>query len=190
MRALCFGLIGVSVVLGLPALAEPSTGTLVVSGVPGGEPVSIDGAVVGQTPLPGPWTLPAGKHTVKIGTTERTITIRSGATATWGAAKATPIKAVQTAPVAKPAERFPLKTIGYIGAGVGAAALGAGLYFGLQSGDDVSADERNAVFASMGYGVGAVLLASGAALIVWGDDDGASAGIAPAPGGAVFGGRF
>jgi hypothetical protein len=186
MRVLCFLLLSMS----LPSLsaAAPSTGTLVVTGVPAGQAVAVDGAVIGETPLPGPWTLPAGQHTVKIGQTERTITVKPGAPVRWGAAaRSAPVrKAVTAAPV----ERAPLKTIGYVGAGVGAAALGAGLFFGLQSGDDVSEDERNAVFASMGYGVGAVLLAGGAALIFWGDDDGSSVGVAPAPGGAVIGGRF
>ncbi|MCB9540563.1 MAG: PEGA domain-containing protein, partial [Myxococcales bacterium] len=56
-----------------PAEAAPATppaprtmGTLLVDAGQDGVPVIVDGVDIGRTPLPGPWTLPPGPHTVVL----------------------------------------------------------------------------------------------------------------------------
>lgn len=174
--------------------AAPVTGTVLIHGAPSGSPVTIDGKSIGETPLPGPWTLTVGPHEVKIGARTQQVTIAAGdqAKVAYAAGPAAPAKAATAAvDAATTSDRFPVVTAGYIGAGVGLLAVGAGLFFGLSDADGVSEEEANAVFANIGYGIGGVLLAGGAAMIIWGDDDAStSVGIAPTLGGAVIGGSF
>ena len=168
------------------AWGAPATGTVLIEGAPDGSAVLIDGQSVGETPLPGPWTLPVGEHQVKIGDRAQQVTVAAGAQVAVNYAA----KAAVAPPAAAPADRFAVVTAGYVGAGLGALAVGAGLFFGLSEADDVSEEEANAVFAKIGYGIGGVLLAGGAAMIIWGDDGASSVGVAPTLNGAVIGGRF
>lgn len=180
-----------SCVLLLPAgwATAAETGTIVIQGAPTGETVQVDGAPIGQVPLPGPWTLSAGSHDVKIGDRSQTVTVPAGKEITVAyAAAAAPAPEKTAVAVATTADRFPVATAGYVGAGLGLAAIGAGVFFGLQSSDDPSEAERSAVFANICYGIGGVLIAGGAAMIVWGSDGPLSASLTP--GGAVIGGRF
>ncbi|MGK0361998.1 MAG: hypothetical protein ACI9U2_004318 [Bradymonadia bacterium] len=173
------------------AWAAPATGTVLIQGAPSGSPVSIDGKSIGETPLPGPWTLTAGLHEVKIGARTQQVTVAAGGQAkvAYAVGPAAPTKAETAALQA--ATRFPVVTAGYVGAGAGVLVVGAGLFFGLSDADGVSKQEANAVFANIGYGIGGVLLAGGVAMIIWGDDGASSSvGIAPTLGGAVIGGSF
>ena len=174
--------------------AAPATGTVLIEGAPSGTSVVIDGKSIGETPLPGPWTLPAGDHQVKVGDRTQQVTVAAGSQAKFaysGQAAAPKKTAPPAITAATQTEKFPVVTAGYVGAGVGLLAIGAGVFFGVSEADDISEEESNAVFANIGYGIGGVLLAGGAAMILWGDDDAsASVGIAPALGGAVIGGRF
>lgn len=184
----------VSSALSLPlgALADAAKGTLIIQGAPDGETVIIDGAAVGQIPLPGPWTIEAGSHEVKIGARTQTVQVQAGkqVAVAYGAAPAPPPTVTKAEPpkAVTAGERFPVATAGYVGAGVGLAAIGAGVFFSLQSSDDPSEAERSAVLANICYGMGGVLLAGGAAMIIWGSDGPFSA--SATPGGAVIGGRF
>lgn len=177
-----------------PALsgAAPAMGTIVVLDAPDGQAVTVDGAVIGQTPLPGPWTVAPGAHEVAVGDRAQTVQVAAGkqAQVRYGGA---PAPKVEAKPAVEPAVRaasapFPVAKAGYVGAGIGVAAIGAGVFFGLQSSDDPSESERSAVFANICYGVGGVLLLGGAAMIFWGSDGPFTASVTP--GGAVLGGRF
>jgi hypothetical protein len=110
---------------------------------------------------------------------------------------------------------FSLATAGYVTAGLGIAAAGAGIAFGLSatgSADDAAAldrqdpnntradqealvddAERSAFLANLSYGVGAVLVASGVAMILLARDGPLAPRetfVQPTATGGVLGGRF
>lgn len=177
------------------AWAAPATGTLLIEGAPSGSTVTVDGKSIGETPLPGPWTLPAGEHEVKVGARAQTVTVTAGGLAkiSYDAPPATPKAPVPDAvsAAAAPRDKFPVVTAGYVGAGAGIVAIGAGAFFAVSEADDVSEEEANAVFANIGFGIGGVLLAGGAAMIIWGDDSApTTVGVQPTLNGAVIGGSF
>lgn len=188
MRRVLPSLLSCVVVLPAGISVAAETGTIVIKGAPSGETVQIDGSPIGEIPLPGPWTLSAGSHEVKIGDRRQTVTVPAGkqVAVAYGAAPAPKPTPTVVKTVAN--KRFPVATAGYVGAGIGLAAVGAGVFFGLQSSDDPSEAERSAVFANICYGIGGVLIAGGAAMIIWGSDGPFSASVTP--GGAVIGGRF
>ncbi|MEZ4467115.1 MAG: hypothetical protein R3F43_22365 [bacterium] len=192
-------------------------GSLVIEGGAPGTPVTVDGQAVGALPLPGPWTLPAGEHTVTIGSDERRVQVAAGQLAEVKLGKAAQGAGPKAAPI--PAEPeiitrhipgFPLAKAGYGVAGAGALALGLAVFFGLDADDlagqardldradpaNTRADqhdlarqaEHSAFLANVLYGTGGVLLAGGAALILLGSDG--PLAVAPSPGGVVVGGRF
>lgn len=116
-------------------------------------------------------------------------------------AKAPPRVADRTAPDDPPPSLAPYS---YAAFGLGAAALGAGIVFGIQAADAeerhhraTTADdlvetrdeaERSALLANIGYGVAAVGVAAGLTLLLLDGEEGESATVAPAPGGgAVLG---
>lgn len=138
-------ILGGMLALALPAAAvsAPAAGTLRLETGARGAPVLIDGAPAGNAPLPGPWTLPPGQHTVEIRApgqppAKATVTIVAGQEARVELlAKAAP---VQQAVAVAPSERvvytgagFPLATAGYITAGVGLAAGATAVLFGLNA---------------------------------------------------------
>lgn len=216
------------VTLGLAAHAAPlQTGTLRLEVGVAGAPVQIDGKPVGVTPLPGPWALSPGAHTLSV-----TPTDGPGQTVKFQiiAGKQTALKLLTQRPAppkpkveapAAPARKvvqtgagFPVARAGYVTAGVGVAALGAAVFFGLQA-DDAAAQARDldrrdpanrradlqalvddadqaAFTANLLYGVGGVALLTGAAMALWGADGLLSGGVTvvPAAGGAGLAGRF
>lgn len=232
MRAL---LIAIAGLLPLPVGAQPAPtaddtdapaapqamGTLVIEAADGVE-VRVDDAVIGQTPLPGPWTLGPGDHTVELrpasgAPTVRRISISAGELVTLdlGGAKAdpepvakAPVPAEVTAEPPPPVTGFPLAIGGYIAAGLGVGAIGAGVGLGfaaeghaaeardLDRASHTRADQQAlidqadgaAFWANVSYGAGGVLLLGGAAMILLAGDG--PLGVAPAPGGAVVEGRF
>lgn len=201
--------------------ASQSMGTLVIVAGKDGVPVRVDGTEIGQTPLPGPWTLAAGEHRVEFlpagaAPVVRTVSIVAG--------QATEVK-VFDAPTAAPVEPppddlvqapvdpvsgpgFSLATAGYIAAGVGLATVGAGVALGLMADgaaddafaatsrsaqqDAVDQADAFAFGANVSYGAGGLMVLGGAAMILLASDGplGDGVTVAPAPGGAVIGGRF
>ncbi len=139
---------------GLPTTPQ-SMGTLVVDAEDGVE-VRVDDAVIGQTPLPGPWTLAPGTHTVELrpasgAPTVRQITVAAGQRVAIDLGGKTPAEAPP--PEEVPAEAlatppppagpgFSLATGGYIAAGLGLAVAGAGVALGLQA-DSLAAEARD-----------------------------------------------
>lgn len=226
------------VLLPLPTLAAPDAaadaaaetaaaremGTLRLIGASAGVPVTIDGKAAGETPMPGPWTLPAGTHTVELRPAGgqpivREVQVAAGqeAQVVVGAVRApTPTPedpevppAVEAATAGPP---FSLATAGYITAGVGVAALGAGVALGLAA--DSAADDAFAVtppdgtraeqqaliddadamafWSNVAYGTGGVLLLGGAAMALLASDGllSGSASVLPTGNGAVVMGAF
>jgi len=200
-------------------LGAPEMGVLLVEGGEPGAAVSIDGQAVGALPLPGPWTLPAGAHTVLIGTSSHAVKVAAGAPSRLklGGARGggTAAGAADQPVVVVGRPGFSLATAGYIAGGLGVVALGLGVYFGLDASDladqakaldrsdpahtraeldGLASDaEHQAFTANLLYGAGGVLLASGAALFLLSSDgplSGAPVAVTPAPGGLVVGGRF
>jgi hypothetical protein len=136
------------VALSLPAsaLAAPTTGTLRLNTGARGAPVYIDGVLAGVAPLPGPWTLPAGEHTVELrpkGTAP--VSARFAVVAGKEAAvellpAATPEVTEGLDPASAGRTRviysgpgFSLATAGYVTAGVGVASGVLAVLFGLQA---------------------------------------------------------
>lgn len=193
-------------------LAAPEMGVLVIEGGAADTPVTIDGQAVGALPLPGPWTLPPGNHEVVVGGKKHTVKVTAGKEARLNVgAKGARAAALAEQPVVyvhKPG--FSLATAGYVAGGLGVAALGLGVYFGLDADDlaqqandldrrnpsnsrddqdKLSSDaERSAFTANLLYGVGGVLVAGGAVMFLLSSDGPLS--VAATPGGLVVGGRF
>ncbi len=191
-----------------------------------GAQVFIDGELVGQTPLPGPWTLPAGTHEIELrpvrGEPARaTVEVEAGARARVTLLEHVPV----AAPVEAPKERevrvvhtgpgFSLATAGYVTAGVGVAAVGAGVAFGIiaqGAADDAAALDRRdagnsradlqalvddvdgaAFAANLLYGVGAVAALAGVTMVVLASDGPLAPQrieVRPTAGGAALGGTF
>lgn len=225
----------------LPALAAPGAGavdaaeapaaremgTLRLVGASAGVPVMIDGKPAGETPMPGPWTLPAGSHTVELRPAGgqpivREVQIAAGqeAKVVVGTVRApTPTPEVddpdETPPAVEAATAgppFSLATAGYITAGVGLAAIGAGVALGLAA--DSAADDAFAVtppegtraeqqalvddadamafWSNVAYGTGGVLLIGGAAMALLASDGllAGSATLVPTGNGAMVMGAF
>lgn len=140
-----------SLALAAPALAAPATGTLKLQTGSRGAQVLIDGAVVGLAPLPGPWTLPPGDHTVELRPTGKpavkaAFTVAAGNEAVVELLPEV-VEAEVVAPVAGPQRvvysgpGFSLARAGYITAGVGVASGALAVLFGLQA--QSKADEAN-----------------------------------------------
>lgn len=139
------------------APAAPQTmGTLIIEAEDGTE-VRVDDAVIGKTPLPGPWTLSPGTHTVELrpasgAPTVKQITVEGGQRveiALGGEKPAekpvepekVPAEALATPP--PPAgPGFSLAMGGYIAAGLGLAVVGTGAVLGLQA-DGLAAEARD-----------------------------------------------
>ncbi|MCA9539633.1 MAG: PEGA domain-containing protein [Myxococcales bacterium] len=213
-----------------PAAAEPAPaaqqmGTLRIETPQAGVTVLIDGKPIGRTPLPGPWTLPAGAHQVELrppsGAPEaHTVNLVAGGTVGVGAPTA-PDPAAVAEPEPEPVVAEPVAPaqsggisralIGYITAGVGVAAIGAGVYFGLaanSAADDANALEKRAstraaqqslvddadrfaFLSNVSFGVGGVALAAGAALVLFAEDGLlADTGVGIGPGAVTLGGTF
>ncbi len=115
-------------------------GTLVLKTGVDGATVHVDGAEIGQTPLPGPWMLPAGRHRVVVrpgdaapasadvdvpaaGEAVVELLPRVEARAPAPVADEAAVRVVQTGP------GFSMATAGYVTAGVGLAAAAAGTFF-------------------------------------------------------------
>lgn len=137
--------------------APQSMGTLAIDADDGVE-VRVDDAVIGETPLPGPWTLSPGEHTVELRPpsgepTVRRVTIAAGQHLALDLGGKKPDPAAEPAPaptsdpaVAEPAlpagPGFPVATGGYIVAGLGLLGVGAGVGLGLLA-DGYAADARD-----------------------------------------------
>lgn len=123
--------------------APTQTGTLSLKTGATGAPVAIDGQVVGVAPLPGPWTLPAGEHTIEVrpkgGAPEQvTVTVVAGQTSEVELARqaVAPVPEVPVGPrerVVHTGAGFSLATAGYITTGVGLAVGATALLFGLNA---------------------------------------------------------
>ncbi len=175
-------------------------GTLLLETVQIGAGVFIDGAPVGLTPLPGPWTLKAGAHKVVLrpvrGASEtHDVRVEAGKqvvlTALQVVAPPEP-EVVEEVEVRHTGPGFSLAMAGYVTAGTGVLSLGLGVVFGVLA--DSKAEEaqgldpanpRNtraaqralieeaesrAFTANLLYGVGGVLSLSGAAMILLASD--------------------
>jgi hypothetical protein len=214
--------------LALPAaaVAAPTTGTLRLSTGARGAPVYIDGVLAGVAPLPGPWTLPPGEHTVELRPKGKApVSARFAVSAGQEAAiellpAATPevtesldAAAAGRTRVIYSGPGFSLATAGYVTAGVGVASGALAVLFGLQA--ESKAEEargldksnpafsratelaliddadRAAFLANLTMGVGIVAGVAGLSMVFLASD-GPLGGlsVAPAPGGAVVGGRF
>lgn len=135
--------------------APRSMGTVRLEGAPAGVPVFIDGEPAGITPLPGPWTLTAGAHTVELrpaGATPitRAVEVEAGREARLvlgavTAARPAPPPADDPPPAIEAATGpgFSLATAGYVTAAVGLVSIGAGVALGLAA--DGAADDARAV---------------------------------------------
>lgn len=136
--------------------AQDEMGTLVIEAADGIE-VRLDDAAIGQTPLPGPWTLPAGEHIVELRPasgepTVRRVTIVAGRREVIrlaGAPAPVEAPAAPVAPDPPPAAvsdvagpGFSLATGGYVAAGLGVLGVGAGVALGLLA-DGYAADARD-----------------------------------------------
>jgi hypothetical protein len=215
-----------------PAVDAPATpppprtmGTLLIEAGRDGVPVIVDGADIGRTPLPGPWTLPPGPHTVVLrpegaSPEKHDVQIPVGGEVRLEVLTAPVAPAAVVAPepaveVVHTGPGFSLANAGYVAAGVGVAALGAGVFLGLdaQSKADEAADldrrdpgnsradlealaddaDASALWANVAYGVGGVALLGGAAMIVFASDGPLSRApvrVTPLPAGAALGGTF
>lgn len=139
--------LALALLLAVPAttIAAPAAGTFRLKTGSRGASVLIDGSPVGVTPLPGPWTLPPGAHTVELRpksgpSVKAAFTIAIGQEAQvelLAAESAT--DAASDAPIAGPQRviysgpGFSLATAGYITAGVGVASGALAVLFGLQA---------------------------------------------------------
>lgn len=137
--------------------APQSMGTLVIEAAAGVE-VRVDDVVIGETPLPGPWTLSPGDHVIELRPasgepTVRRVTIAAGQQIALdlGGKKPDPAAKPAAAPdpdpaVAEPAlpagPGFPVATGGYIVAGLGLLGVGAGVGLGLLA-DGYAAEARD-----------------------------------------------
>ncbi len=175
-------------------------GTLELESGATGAEVAIDGVVVGVVPLPGPWTLPPGPHRVEVrpANGERAkakVDITAGEVSRLTLLER--VEEVVVAPERPVIERpvgpgFSLSTAGYVSAGMGLAALGAGVFFGLDAnaratdardygtGDPehdraglqalIDEAEQSAFYANLSFGVGGVALLAGAAMVALASD--------------------
>lgn len=136
-----------------PAVAGKTMGVLVLESGVDGVPVTIDGQPAGETPLPGPWTLPAGEHKLELlppgkPPEVQSFSIEAGQPTVIRVmgAKAAPAPVVSAKPpppkVVNRGPGFSLATAGYITAGVGVLAIGGGVVMGL-SADSAAADARD-----------------------------------------------
>ncbi len=116
-----------------------------------GVPVFIDDQPVGVTPLPGPWTLPAGRHEIEVrpkggAPAKASVEITAGGREEVELLKAvagvTPKTAEREIEVIYVGAGFPLATAGYVTAGVGVAALATGVVLGLSASGSAE-DARN-----------------------------------------------
>jgi hypothetical protein len=203
-------------------------GTLLLRTGVDGAPILLDGKEIGRTPLPGPWTVAPGHHRIvvrppSVAPAAADFDVAAGGTATvellgqpQAAAPAGGPEDEAPAPrVVRTGPGFPLATAGYVTAGVGLAALGAGTFFALSARskaddargydrqdpshhradlDRMIADvDRADFYGKVFLGTGAVALLGGAALVFFASDGPfASHGtvVAPTANGAVIEGRF
>lgn len=128
-------------------------GTVRLEGGPVGVPVFIDGEAAGISPLPGPWTLTAGAHSVELrpagaSPIVRAVQVEAGreVRVVLGAVSAARPQLVEPEGAADGVASggaagpgFSLATAGYVTAGVGLAAVGAGVALGLMA-DGLAAD--------------------------------------------------
>ncbi len=193
----------------LRTLLDGSRPLLVVTSKPAGASVFLDGATEpnGRTPFEA--RVVAGAHVVRIrldghGEESRSVDAAAGRqaavdvalrplAATVGSGPAGPRATQETAPAATWA--------GWGAVGAGVLATGAGAFFYLsasQGADDIDAlavgDRRgydqlageiedDNLSAGISFGVGAALLATGVALLLWPAESGASAAVSATPGG-------
>lgn len=205
-----------------PAKAAQSMGTMLVQTREAGAVVKVDGTAVGETPMPGPWTLAPGIHRVEVAApgkkpfSARVRIVPGKMTTVPAYAAPSPAEAkdqVKTVHrVVHTGAGFSLSTAGYVTAGVGVAALGAGVALGLMA-DGAAADardldradpansradleqlvkdaDRNAFWANVSYGVGAVAAVTGVTMILLASDGPLGVTVAPTPTGAAIGGVF
>ena len=139
--------VALALLLAVPAttIAAPAAGTLRLKTGSRGATVLIDGSPVGVTPLPGPWTLAPGSHTIELkpkgaASVKAAFTIAAGQEALVELlAAAMPAESATEAPIAGPhrviysGPGFSLATAGYITAGVGVASGALAVLFGLQA---------------------------------------------------------
>lgn len=136
------------------ATVAQEMGTLIVESGVDGAVVRIDDVEVGRTPLPGPWTLTPGEHTIEVRPEDgapivRSFTIAAGQPTVLqvlgGTAARTPVPDTPTVEAPAPealgaaGPGFDLATGGYIAAGLGVAVVGAGVALGLMA--DSAADD-------------------------------------------------
>ena len=107
-----------------------------------GAPVLINGVVVGFAPLPGPWTLPVGAHTVEVrpqGRAALSGQVEVVAGAEVSLALEPPVAGTKGEPslvhtvVVHTGPGFSLVSASYVAFGLGLAAGGGAAYFGLQA---------------------------------------------------------
>ena len=119
-----------------------------------------------------------------------------------GAAPATPGAMPDTPPAAENGSGIPWHTVGWITGGVGVAGIALGSIFGIMAMSDkngahcdasgacnpsgLSSANSAATISTVGFIAGGVLLAGGAALVLFGPSDGAPAPAAPATGSATL----
>jgi hypothetical protein len=189
------------------------------SGVHGAQ-VQVGEQVVGITPMPGPWTMAPGVHRVVVSAKgHKTFSARVRV----AAGRLTVVPVFVKPPTKKVAPKvihrtvytgagFSLAWAGYLSAGVGLAAVGTGVVFGLAA--DTHAEDARAVdrqdpnntraglqqliddadqaafTANLLYGVGAVAIVSGVAMALLAGDGPFGLTVAPTANGAAIGGRF
>ncbi len=186
----------------LPATpAAPQTmGTLLLESGAVGADVVVDGVTIGQVPLPGPWTLPPGPHTVQVkpasgSAAKAEIDISAGQTTKVKLLEKQKTVAVEgeRPTIEKPVgPGFSVATAGYVAAGVGVLALAGGVVFGLSASsaaDDANAydladpandragqralvdeSQDSAFYANLSFGVAGVAILAGASMLVLASD--------------------
>lgn len=204
----------------IPQPVAQKMGVLILKALQPGLEVKIDGETVGTTPVPGPWTIPVGKHTVQVGADTATVVAVAGGrhTLRFGTPKAAPKQAaapVRETKIVHTGPGFSLATAGYALGGVGVLALGAGVFFGLDANDladqasgldraDPSASRaqqqglsddagRSAFLSNVSLGLAGAALLGGAAMLFLASDgpfNGRPVYITPTATGVNLGGSF
>lgn len=183
-----------------PPPSPQTMGTLRLESGAVGADVVVDGATIGQVPLPGPWTLPPGPHTVEVRPTGGS-PAKAGIVVTAGQTVEVKLL-VQQVVAAVEVERqviersvgpgFSLVTAGYVTAGVGVLAVISGVVFGLDASSTAEAardydladpdndrggqqaliDESQdaAFYSNLSFGVAGVAILAAASMVVLSSD--------------------
>ena len=188
-----------------PAVAR-EMGTVRLEGGPVGVPVFIDGEAAGISPLPGPWTLTAGAHSVELrpagaSPIVRAVQVEAGreVRVVLGAVSAARPQLVEPEGaadgVASGGAAGPGVSLGLMADGLAADALAVQPPEGTRAEQMKLVDDADAAafWANVAYGAGGVLVVSGVAMALLASDGplgDAPVSVVPTAGGAVVVGSF